>query len=178
MYSYIHTGMLPTYELLLESCSDRSTTMNAMRDFVLCFTPWTQMELQPRKKPAVHIKTEGHPRTDIFLHNHFRFIMQLIKKVTLLSFLISWQTPLLFASTENLPSYGTDISFPHHHRQISTNYAWLPHNQDPTHHPVPSQYKDMPVQPLGDRQAFYENFLESCEKFYKEKKCLPKSAQV
>jgi len=67
-------------------------------------------------------------------------------------------------------SYGADISFPHHHRKLSTNYAWLPHNMDPKHHPTPAKYKDMPIQPLGDRQTFYENFLESCEKFYNEKK--------
>jgi hypothetical protein len=79
---------------------------------------------------------------------------------------------------ENAPSYGVDVSFPHHYRQISNNYAWLPHNVDPTHHPVPPEYRGMPVQPLGDRQAFYENFLESCEKFYHEKKGLGSCAST
>jgi len=69
-----------------------------------------------------------------------------------------------------LQSYGADISWPHHHRQVSSNYAWLPHNIDPKHYPAPLKYQDMPIQPLGDRQAFYETFLESCEKYYKEKK--------
>jgi hypothetical protein len=73
-------------------------------------------------------------------------------------------------SSSAVPSYGADISFPHQHRQVSTNYAWLPHNVDPKHYPTPSKYDNMPIQPLGDRQRFYENFLVSCEKFYHEKK--------
>jgi prolyl 4-hydroxylase len=75
-------------------------------------------------------------------------------------------------------SYGADISWPHHHRQVSSNYAWLPHNIDPKHYPVPSKYQDVPIQPLGDRQAFYETFLESCEKYYKEKKDQGKCAST
>jgi prolyl 4-hydroxylase len=49
-----------------------------------------------------------------------------------------------------------------HHSTVSTNYAWLPHNIDPIHNPVPAKYKDMVVQPLGDRQAAYKAFLDDC----------------
>jgi hypothetical protein len=47
--------------------------------------------------------------------------------------------------------YGVDVSFPMHHSKTSDNYAWLPHNMDPSL-PVPERYKGMAVQPLGNRQ--------------------------
>ena len=57
--------------------------------------------------------------------------------------------------------YGVDVSFPMHHETVSDNYAWLEHNLDPSI-PVPEKYKDMPIQPLGDRQSFYNDFLNGC----------------
>ena len=57
--------------------------------------------------------------------------------------------------------YGVDVSFPMHHADVSKNYAWLDHNVDPSV-PVPNEYKDQPVQPLGDRQSFYNDFLNGC----------------
>lgn len=65
--------------------------------------------------------------------------------------------------SHNKIEYGVDVSFPMHHSKVSTNYAWLPHNQDPSL-PVPKEYEGMVVQPLGDRQGFYEKFMEGCEK--------------
>ena len=66
-------------------------------------------------------------------------------------------------------TYGVDVSFPHHHKRVSTNYDWLPHN-DPARsspsHPnyvaPPHEYKDMPVQRLGNKQDFYESFMDGC----------------
>ncbi len=57
--------------------------------------------------------------------------------------------------------YGVDVSFPMHYASVSTNYAWLPHNQDPNI-PTPREYNDMVVQPLGDRQQFYKDFIQGC----------------
>jgi hypothetical protein len=48
-----------------------------------------------------------------------------------------------------------------HHAKVSTNYPWLPHNLDPTR-PVPKQYKNMPINPLGDRQAAYDAYIKGC----------------
>jgi hypothetical protein len=59
--------------------------------------------------------------------------------------------------------YGVDVSFPMHYAKVSDNYAWLPHNMDPVHNDVPPEYKDKVVQPLGDRQAFYEEFIDGCK---------------
>ena len=64
--------------------------------------------------------------------------------------------------------YGVDISFPMHYATISNNYAWLKHNTDPNT-PTPEEYKDMPIQPLGDRAKFYQDFLSSCEKHFGKK---------
>lgn len=61
--------------------------------------------------------------------------------------------------------YGVDISFPMHHAPVSTNYAWLPHNQQ-SDIPIPDEYKDMPVQPLGDMQSKYENYVQGCVDYY------------
>ena len=69
--------------------------------------------------------------------------------------------------------YGVDVSFPMHYDKVSDNYPWLPHNTDPENVKTPRRYKDKVIQPLGDRQAFYDDFLESCvEHFgYKGERC-------
>jgi HRD ubiquitin ligase complex, ER membrane component len=67
-------------------------------------------------------------------------------------------------------SYGYDVSFPMLGKipKASTNYAWLPHNADPENNPTPEEYQDMPIQPLGDRQAFYEEYIQGCRDYWKE----------
>jgi prolyl 4-hydroxylase len=53
-----------------------------------------------------------------------------------------------------------------HHDHVSTNYPWLPHNVDPSI-PTPDEYKDMPIQPLGEgAQQRYEEFMQGCVDFY------------
>ena len=47
------------------------------------------------------------------------------------------------------PSYGVDVSFPVHHGNVLD--------------------KDDPNQPLGDRQAIYDNFMKGCHQFYGKK---------
>lgn len=67
-------------------------------------------------------------------------------------------------SSDEPVEYGVDVSFPMHHAKASDNYAWLPHNLDPSL-PVPDRYKGMAVQPLGDRQyvcLFLFIFLQQC----------------
>ena len=61
-------------------------------------------------------------------------------------------------------SYGVDVSFPIHNidLKVSKNYPSLPHNIDPDSNPTPDEFNDVPIQPLGDRQAFYDNFLNGC----------------
>jgi hypothetical protein len=49
--------------------------------------------------------------------------------------------------------YGVDISYPIHHASVSTNFPWV---QDQ------NSNSSQPLQVLGDRQAFYEDFLRSC----------------
>jgi len=58
--------------------------------------------------------------------------------------------------------YGVDVSFPMHYASVSTNYPWLPHNMDPNV-PVPKEYEDMVIQPLGNKQEFYRQFLQGCK---------------
>lgn len=69
--------------------------------------------------------------------------------------------------------YGVDVSFPIQHIDISDNYAWLPHNLDPSL-PVPNRYRDMPIQPLPGRKEMYDEFLQSCRDAYgsKGKRCV------
>lgn len=54
-----------------------------------------------------------------------------------------------------------------HHKSVSTNYDWLPHNVDSSI-PTPRQYQGMPLQPLGNRQQFYEDLMEGCFEEYGE----------
>lgn len=62
-------------------------------------------------------------------------------------------------------SYGADISFPMMHSTVSTNYDWLPHNIDPKSNPTPEQFKNIPLQPLGDKQSNYDEFLQGCRDY-------------
>ena len=55
-----------------------------------------------------------------------------------------------------------------HHESTSTNFAWLPHNVDPSIE-TPEEYKDMPIQPLGDMQAKYLKYMNGCVDYYKKK---------
>lgn len=67
-------------------------------------------------------------------------------------------------------SYGPDMSFSHTGANaISTNYAWLPHNIDPEKNPTPDEYKDMPIQTLGNRQQVYEDYLNGCRNYWEER---------
>ena len=63
------------------------------------------------------------------------------------------------------PTYGVDVSFPIHHEQISDNYAWLPHNVDPSL-PTPPEHAGKPIQYLGKKRDWYEDFLEGCDDYY------------
>jgi len=80
-------------------------------------------------------------------------------------FLLFFASLIDFVASQN---YGVDISFPVHHG-ISTNYAWLPHNTDPNQSYETDEYKDMPVQILGNRKDFYENFINGCRERYGKK---------
>lgn len=64
-------------------------------------------------------------------------------------------------------NYGVDISWPIQHGKVSINFPWLLHNADP-HNPIPAEYKDMPIQPLGDRQKKYDEFMQGCYDHHKE----------
>lgn len=72
-------------------------------------------------------------------------------------------------------TYGVDVSFPMHSksRKVSNNYPWLPHNQDPSI-PTPPEYEGMPVQCMGNKQAYYDRMIQGCMETYSEKasRCL------
>lgn len=55
-----------------------------------------------------------------------------------------------------------------HYSSVSTNYHWLPHNQDPEKFPTPDRFKNMEIQPLGDVQANYEQYMKGCYDFYEK----------
>lgn len=50
-------------------------------------------------------------------------------------------------------AYGVDVSFPIHHASVSTNFPWLLNS---------SNQSSQPLQVLGDRQSFYDDFLRRC----------------
>jgi len=66
--------------------------------------------------------------------------------------------------------YGVDVSWPIHHIKLSNNYDWLPHNVDREHNSVPREYDGMPVQPLGDKKKFYDDFMQGCYDKYQKGK--------
>jgi len=85
--------------------------------------------------------------------------------------LLSLSSPIttLCGESSDTPEYGVDVSFPMHYLSLSTNYPWLSHNVDPDQNPVPNKYKEMPIQPLGNRQQFYDDFIKECADFYGKK---------
>jgi hypothetical protein len=64
--------------------------------------------------------------------------------------------------------YGVDVSFPIHYAHVSTNYDWLPHNQDPSIS-TPKEFEDMVPQPLGNKAEFYRNLIQGCRDAYGSK---------
>ena len=54
-----------------------------------------------------------------------------------------------------------------HHSNVSTNYAELPWNTGSAE--TPAEYKSMAVQPLGNRQAFYDEMIQGCVNYYGNK---------
>ena len=66
--------------------------------------------------------------------------------------------------------YGVDISWPIHSFSVSTNYPWLPHNVN--HTSVSEEYLNSPIQPLGDRQTMYNDFMKGCFDKYSTVDCM------
>lgn len=66
--------------------------------------------------------------------------------------------------------YGVDVSFPIHRGEVSTNYPWLPHNVDPENNPTPKEYRGMPLQKLGNKKKFYDDFMQGCYDKYQKGK--------
>lgn len=76
---------------------------------------------------------------------------------------------LVTASAEDDPPvYGVDVSFPIQRHKVSNNYPWLPHNVDPANNPTPPEYEGMPIQYLGNKEEFYDDFLQGCRDYYKK----------
>lgn len=86
--------------------------------------------------------------------------------------ILFWFVVVVLVEVEAI-DYGVDVSFPIHHGNVSTNYDFLPHNILPALYPTPHLYEDMPIQPLGNRQALYDDYMQGCVKKFgnKAKKC-------
>jgi hypothetical protein len=69
-------------------------------------------------------------------------------------------------ATTNATSYGVDVSFPVHHLQVSTNYPHLIHNTDPESYSTPLQFQNQVLQPLGNKQEFYDHYIQGCREYY------------
>ena len=68
--------------------------------------------------------------------------------------------------------YGVDVSWPIHSYNVSTNYDWLPHNIANNNIPTPSEYQNLPIQPLGNRQNVYNEFMNGCIEKYNVAECM------
>lgn len=72
--------------------------------------------------------------------------------------------------TPKRAEYGVDVSFPIHHSTVSYNFDYLDHNAEPDLYSASPEFKEMPLQILGDRQAFYENLMRGCRDHYGKKR--------
>ena len=57
-----------------------------------------------------------------------------------------------------------------HHANVSKNYAWLPHNLDPSIQ-TPDEYIGMPVTPFGNKQEFHDKMIKGCIARYGGQRC-------
>ena len=82
------------------------------------------------------------------------FARSVILAVTLVAFASysSTTTSAGLVQEGGAQDYGVDISFPIHHASVSTNFPWLQNSDNST----------QPLQILGDRQSFYDDFLRGC----------------
>jgi prolyl 4-hydroxylase len=61
-----------------------------------------------------------------------------------------------------------------HHASVSTNYPWLPHHSNNNRADVsstsstPVEYRNMPIQPLGNIQARYEHYMQGCINYIRQ----------
>lgn len=55
-----------------------------------------------------------------------------------------------------------------HNPEVSKNYDWLAHNQDPSLE-IPEEHKGKTVQHMGDKQAEYERLIKGCAEHYGKK---------
>jgi len=62
--------------------------------------------------------------------------------------------------------YGVDTSFPMQNHKVSTNYPWLHHNLVSQNNTTPEKYRNMKLQPLGNRQQFFEDFMTGCREYH------------
>ena len=76
--------------------------------------------------------------------------------------------PYLASGADEPVEYGVDVSFPMHYSEVSTNYPWLEHNVDHSK-AVPKEYEGMVLQPLGDKQSFYKDYLQGCKDAFGKK---------
>eukprot|EP00521_Asterionellopsis_glacialis_P013568 CAMPEP_0195294354 /NCGR_PEP_ID=MMETSP0707-20130614/14738_1 /TAXON_ID=33640 /ORGANISM="Asterionellopsis glacialis, Strain CCMP134" /LENGTH=490 /DNA_ID=CAMNT_0040355299 /DNA_START=22 /DNA_END=1494 /DNA_ORIENTATION=+ len=101
--------------------------------------------------------------------------MMMLGRSIVLFFLLLLLTSISIVSSDedaespSAPSYGVDVSTPIHHAKVSDNYAWLPHNVDPSNHATPAKYKDMAIQPLGNMQELYDQTIQGCVDYYGKK---------
>jgi hypothetical protein len=77
-----------------------------------------------------------------------------------------WLSEETYAEGTSAMKYGADISFPMHKLNVSENYEDLPHNQNPSLYPAPDHFHDEPIQPLGNRQHVYREFMHGCARKY------------
>jgi hypothetical protein len=104
------------------------------------------------------------------LYSHTLLSNHLLFKNLLLSF---------FSLLTNNTDCKLSQSFPMHHASVSVNYPWLPHNVQNDIKVVPEEYQAMVLQPLGNRQASFEAYIQGCVDHYggnapgqKGKRCL------
>lgn len=88
------------------------------------------------------------------------------------SFILITQILIIFFHVAKAQDYGVDVSFPMQHETVSSNFDHLPHNQAPAGHPTGYFHdEEMPIQPLGDRQKLYNQFLKGCVDAFNATSC-------
>jgi len=80
-------------------------------------------------------------------------------------------------TNDNVIEYGVDTSFPMHYNHVHTNYAWLASSNSNSDNNGNGSNRtkddgsrqnphDEPIQPLGDKQSFYDRYLQGCMKYH------------
>ena len=134
--------------------TNKSLSSNANTDWAMqasrCLNqPSHKIQAQSTEKSTQQLSTTLYPLSPFFYASSNRFPSLIVNMKLSLVFTLAMVQSIAAEQVLNAfgqPSYGVDVSFPVHYGNVLSS--------------------DDPNQPLGERQALYDDFMKGCHDFY------------